>query len=339
MSKRYFFTSLTRISDLQQQVFDVKSLPRDQWQTGDYVVGEIIAPLTQKPLIEDCHGRMIEVRKGDLIIGALGVRSATLEAVGSWQDIGEDGKMEILTEGGLFGKATSVSIKLGDLAPMIYQGHIVRKGKKVCMKNFLPHFLQEDYNYPTIVIIGTSMSCGKTTISRLLIPLLKKFKLKIAGVKLAGAGQYHDILSMQDAGADIIFDFVNVGLPSTICSATEYETAMNNLLSLVAGAKPDLVVAEVGASPFGPYNGSLALEKITSQICFTIVCANDPYGVLGLINSFNIAPDVISGVVTNNQAGVELVENLTGIKAVCPTDLHAEDKLISILKEKLPLIK
>ncbi|GEM_PF-6937002 len=39
---------------------------------------------------------------------------------------------------------------------------------------------------------------------------------------------------------------------------------------------------------------------------------------------------------TNNQAGVELVEKLTGIRAICPTDQDAEVKLMSILREKLP---
>lgn len=336
MSKRYFFTSVTRISDLQKQAFEVRILPKNQWHTGDYVVGEIIAPLTQKCLIEDCHGRMIEVSKGALIIGALGVRCATLEVVGSWQEIGEDGKMEVLTEGGLFGKATSVAINVSNLPQMIYQGHIMRENNKKCMKDFVSNLPEKEYNCPTIMMLGTSMSCGKTTMSRLLIPLLKKLNLKIVGVKLAGAGQYHDILSMQDAGADLIFDFVNVGLPSTVCPPEEYHTAMSQLLSLVAREKPDLVIAEIGASPFEPYNGSIVLERIKSQICLTVLCASDPYGVLGVINTFHLIPDLIGGIVTNNQAGVELVEKLTGIRAICPTDQDAEAKLMSILREKLP---
>lgn len=338
MSKCYFFTSMTRTSDLQQQSFDVISLHQTQWATGDYVVGEIIAPFGDQSMIEDCHGRMVEVMTGTRVIGALGIRYATLEVVGSWQNIGEDGQMEALTEGGLFGKATSVGLTVTNLPPMIYQGHVMRRGQKICLKDFVPQIPEQEYNCPTIMMLGTSMSSGKTTMSRLLIKLLKDLNLKVVGVKLAGAGQYHDILSMQDAGADVIFDFVNVGLPSTICSAEEYHIAMSRLLSLVAQEKPDVVVAEIGASPFEPYNGSIVLEKIKSQICLTVLCASDPYGVLGATQNFHLTPDLISGIVTNTTAGVEFVEKLTGIQAICPTDDHAVAKLMPILREKLLLL-
>jgi hypothetical protein len=335
MSQTYFFTSVTRISDLQQQEFDVTILPKNQWATGDYVVGEIIAPLTQRSVIEDCHGRMLEVIQGAKIIGALGTRYATLEAVGDWRDITDNGQMEALTEGGLLGKATSVAVRLTNLPAMTYQGHVMRNGQKLSMKDFVPQIMLQDYNCPTIMMLGTSMSSGKTTISRLLISLLKTLNLKIVGVKLAGAGQYHDILSMKDAGADAIFDFVDVGLPSTVCPELEYQTAMDQLLSLVAKENPDVVVAEIGASPFEPYNGSLVLEKIKQQIRLTILCANDPYGVIGAIKGFNLNPDVISGIVTNTVAGVELVEKLTNIPAICPTDENGKLKLMSILQKVL----
>ncbi len=338
MSERYFFTSVTRISNLQQQSFDINTLPETRWATGDYVVGGMITPLSQKAILEDCHGRMVEISTGTKVIGALGIRCATLEAVGTWQNIGEDGQMEALTEGGLFGKATSVAETVTNLPQMIYRGHVMRGGQKVCMKDFVPQIPEKDYSCPTIMMLGTSMSSGKTTMSRLLIKLLKDLNLKVVGVKLAGAGQYHDILSMQDAGADVIFDFVDVGLPSTICPAEEYQIAMSRLLSLVAQDKPDVVIAEIGASPFEPYNGSIVLEKIKPQICLTVLCASDPYGVLGITQNFHLTPDLISGIVTSTTAGVELVEKLTGIPGICPTDDHALAKLMPILREKLPLL-
>jgi hypothetical protein len=335
MSQHYFFTSVTRISDLSKVPFEVIPLRQDQWDTGDYVVGKIIAPLTQRSMIENCYGRMVEVMAGDLIVGAFGSRRATLEVVGDWRDIGADLSMEALTEGGLIGKATSISITTTNLPPLVYQGHVMRKGQKVCMQDFIPNIPPQKYACSTIMMLGTSMSSGKTTMSRLLIRLLKQLNLKVVGVKLAGAGQYHDILAMEDAGADAIFDFVNVGLPSTVCSPEEYKTAMSILLSLVAQEKPDVVLAEIGASPFEPYNGAIVLEKIKPQICLTILCANDPYAVLGATDSFHLTPDIISGIVTNTTAGIELVTKLTGIPAICPTDEQAIEQLMLILKDKL----
>ena len=54
--------------------------------------------------IELTSGRMVEVVEGDLIVGAFGVRYATLEAVGGWQGIGHDRMMEALTGAGLLGR-------------------------------------------------------------------------------------------------------------------------------------------------------------------------------------------------------------------------------------------
>ena len=60
---------------------------------------------------------MVQVISGDLIVGAFGSRRATLEVVGDWRDIGADLQMEVLTEGGLMSKVTSVNITVTSLPP------------------------------------------------------------------------------------------------------------------------------------------------------------------------------------------------------------------------------
>ena len=337
MSENYFFCSVTRISDLASRPFDVRPLPRAQWASGDYVVGEITSPSGKHPIIELPNGRMMEVMEGDAVVGAFGFRRATLEAVGDWEHIESDGKMEALSEGGLFGRATSVSFLVDNLPSMVYRGHVVRDNEKVCMKDFVPDVPERPYNCPTIMMIGTSMSSGKTTAARVIIHVLKKAGLKIVGAKLAGVGQYHDIISMKDAGAENIFDFVDVGLPSSICPPSEYRASMRKLLAMIAAEKPDLVIAEVGASPFEPYNGSVVLEEIKDHISFTVLCASDPYAVVGVTHSFGLTPDLISGIVTDTTAGVELVEKLTGVKAMPLPNQESQKELMGILKHKLGL--
>ncbi len=335
MSTRYFFTSMTRIADLRDRPFEVRPLSREQWATGDYVVGEVISPSGKAPIIELTTGRMVEVLDGDLVIGAFGVRRATLEVVGDWQHIEADDRMEALTEGGLLGKATSVSFMVDNLPPLVYRGHVVREGTKVCMKDFVPDIPIIPYQCPTIMMIGTSMSSGKTTTARVIIHELKRAGLKVVGSKFAGAGQYHDILTMRDAGAEKTYDFMDVGLPSSVCDPEEYRISLRKLLSLIAAEKPDVVVAEAGASPFEPYNGSIVLEEITEQIVCTVMCAADPYAVVGVSQSFGLTPDVISGIVTDTSAGVELVEKLTGIPALTIGDRPSQLQLIEIVLEKL----
>ena len=208
----YLYSSLTRISDLKVQPFDVACLPREVWATGDYVVGEVLSPVPANAKLELTNGRLGNLLEGDRIIGAFGIRRATLEAVGEWQSISEEGCMDNMTCAGLFGKITSKSYLLPPITSLQYRGHVMRNGDKVCMKDFVPSTPNLVYDYPTIMIIGTSMSAGKTTSGRIIIHQLKQLGLKVVAAKLTGAGRYRDVLSMGDAGADQIFDFVDVGL-------------------------------------------------------------------------------------------------------------------------------
>ncbi|MDJ0735772.1 MAG: DUF1611 domain-containing protein [Nostocaceae cyanobacterium] len=335
MSAKYFFTCLTRISDLESRPFQVVPVERSQWATGDYVVGKVTTPLGKLSKVELSSGRMVEVLEGDLVVGAFGVRRATLEIVGDWQHIGSDNHMQALTEGGIFGRETSRSFLVPAPTSMIYVGHVVRDGKKVSMQDFVPNVVETAYNCPTVMMIGTSMSSGKTTAARIIIHLLKEAGFKVVGTKLTGAGQYHDILTMKDAGADRVFDFVDAGLPSTVCSPSEFRVSLRKLLAMITTEQPDVVVAEAGASPFEPYNGSVVLEEIKEQIRCTVLCASDPYAVVGVSQSFGLTPDLISGIAASTTAGVDLVEKLTGVKALTLPNSKSLPDLKQLLQQKL----
>jgi len=338
MLYKYFFGSLTRISDLESRPFTVQMIPREQWATGDYVVGKVIPPVNLHCRIELTTGRVAELLEGDQVVGAFGVRRATLEAVGDWQSIAADGRMDDLTEAGFFGRLTSKSFFQSPLPSLSYQGHVIRQGQKVCMRDFVPARVLQKYTCPTILIIGTSMSAGKSTTARIIIHVLKQMGLKVIGTKLTGAGRYHDILTMSDAGADRVFDFVDAGLPSSVVPPEEFRVALHKLLSRIAAEEPDVVVAEAGASPFEPYNGSIVMEELKPQICCTVLCASDPYAVIGVTQSFGVQPDFVSGAATSTTAGVQLVETLAKVPALTLPEEKSLAQLTAILKTKLPLI-
>ncbi len=161
MKHRYFFTSLTRISDLPEVSFKVGPLSRREWETGDYVVGEVTSPPSKLSRIELASGRMVEVVEGDLIVGAFGVRYATLEAVGGWQRIGRNRMMEALTGAGLFGKSTSSSALLPRLLALAYKGHVFVGGEKAAMRDYAPEgdyapdVSEREFGLPVVMIVGT----------------------------------------------------------------------------------------------------------------------------------------------------------------------------------------
>ncbi len=122
--------SLTRIADFDQRPFDVLPLDRQDWATGDYAVGEVTAA-SRSTLVELNTGRMTEVAVGDWVVGALGIRAATLEAVGSWQDIQGDQSMQLMTAAGLLGRVTSQSTFINKPIDLVYRGHLMRSDQKV----------------------------------------------------------------------------------------------------------------------------------------------------------------------------------------------------------------
>jgi hypothetical protein len=335
MAARYFFASLTRISNLPDIQFSVERLPRNQWATGDYVVGEVSPQHRGLSTIELGNGRMIEVTDGDQIIGAFGQRCATLEAVGDWKAIGADLQMEALTSAGLFGKVTSKSAFLPTLLSLTYKGHVIVSGKKVAMRDFVPILPERPFTLPIVLIVGTSMSAGKTSSARIIVRLLKEAGLKVIGAKLTGAGRYRDVLSVRDAGADWIFDFVDVGLPSTVCPPEEYRQALRQLLTRMMAVEADVLVAEAGASPLEPYNGATAIAEIESNVRCMVLCASDPYGVVGVSAAFKRQPHVVAGAAANTEAGIQLVEKLSGMKALDLLDKRSLPQLRAILKETL----
>lgn len=332
---RYVFTSVTRIADFADRPFDVAKLDRSEWGMGDYVVGEL-TDASGYHTIELPNGRMMEVAEGDLIVGAFGARAATIEACGDWQAIDSDA-FEALTPAGLFGKLTSASPFVGKLLSLRYVGHVARQGKKLTMPNVLDPVPEQTLEAPVVLITGTSMSSGKTLSGRLAVRLLSRMGYRVVGAKLTGAARYRDVLSFQDAGAVSVFDFVDAGLPSTVTDTDEFERSMARLLSLIAAEKPDVLVAEAGASPLEPYNGKTAIDLLGDRVRFNVLCASDPYAVLGVATAFKRDPDIVAGGAANTTAAIELVRNLSGLKAMNLLSSSAHEPLGAMLVDRLGL--
>ncbi|MDF1743537.1 MAG: hypothetical protein P1V19_07555 [Gimesia sp.] len=337
MLTKPLMASLSRISDLEPGSYEITQLEKDAWATGDYVIGEVQSQANARTPIELTTGRMTEVTSGDHVLGAFGVRTATLEAVGHWKAIDADLRMQALTAAGLFGRATSVSPFIANPLWLTYSGHVTRNGVPVRMSDFVEPQDGSIYNRPTILLIGTSMSSGKTTSAKVIIRQLVRLGLNVTGVKFTGAGRLKDTLAMYDSGASSIFDFVDVGLPSTACPPDEYQSALAKLLGKIQAAGPDIVVAEAGASPLEPYNGDVLMNTIRSHINCTVLCASDPYAVVGVTKGFGFAPDFIAGLATSTSAGVEVIQKLTGSLALNLLDPSTHDELRQLLSGKLNL--
>ena len=336
MSTRVY-GSLARIADFRNSNFDVQQLPKSMWATGDYVEGVVFGTPTAHYHLEDRVGHMVKVEPGDWVIGALGDRAATLEGVGSWRHVAEDGVMHALTSAGLMGLFTSYSQLLVEPLHVRYMGHLCRHGRKVRMRDFAIRAKTHAFAVRTVLVVGTSMSAGKTTAGRRVCKELDRAGSYVIGSKLTGAGRYRDILSFLKTGATEIFDFVDAGLPSTVVPESEYRAAIRPLLNHINDLGPDVLVVEAGASPLEPYNGAALMDELDDNIVCTILSASDPYAVVGVQQAFGLVPDMITGPATQTSAAVELVHKLTGLPALNLIDPAAKEPFRHFLVNKLGL--
>jgi hypothetical protein len=224
--------------------------------------------------------------------------------------------MHALTSAGLFGRFTSLSKLLPRPLKLKYTGHVMRSGRKIRMRDFAITAPERELDLPAILMVGTSMSAGKTMTGKFACQILSDLGYRVIGTKLTGAGRYRDILSFRDHGAAEIYDFVDAGLPSTVVSEDEFRAAIRPLLSHIASRDADFMVVEAGASPLEPYNGAAAIDELGANIRCRILCATDPYAVVGVQQAYGLRPDLVAGPATNTSAALDLVEKLTGLPGI-----------------------
>lgn len=326
-------TSVTRIANLEERRYEVEPRPRTNWETGEYVFGRVTRRPDPDIRVENSCGRRVELMEGETIVGALGTRRATRELVGGWRDVGEDGLLDIMTGGGVLGRVTSASPFARAPIEIGYEGHVVLNDDVARMSDHGLTSTPASHETPVMLVLGTSMSAGKTMSGRVVVRLLVENGYDVGACKLTGAGTYGDVLSMEVAGADPIYDFVDAGLPTTVGPEEAFRDAIRPVLDRMQTA--DVIVAEVGASPLEPYNGAAVVDMLEEQVAFTVLCASDPYAVVGIEEAFEWSPDLVAGIATNTTAGVDLVEKLSGYSALNLQDEAAKGPLEGMLLDAL----
>ena len=109
---------------------------------------------------------------------------------------------------------------------------------------------------------------------------------------------------------------MDAGLPSTVVEEDVYRRAIRPLLNHINDRAPDFLVAEAGASPLEPYNGSAAMDELGGTIACTILCASDPSAVVGVQTAFGRRPNLVTGPAAQTSAAVELVRKLADLPAI-----------------------
>ncbi len=331
MTTTIIWSSLTRVIRHEGRDVDWRPRERGAWAEGDLIAAEAESA---GGVIEAPDGHYVRVETGDVVMGALGTRRATLEIVGGWRDVREDGRIQSLTRGGVLGRITSAATELTPyVIDLSYLGHVRLDGEPTRLRDWMlaPAGPPRHPRTPTIALIGTSMSSGKTTAARMLIRRLTSMGLRVVGAKLAGVARFADVLSMRDSGAEAVFDFVDGGLPSTAMPRDVVVESTRRVLAAVDALGADVLVAEAGASPLEPYQGAAVLRELEPRLRMTVLCASDPYAAVGAERAFGLRPDFVAGRAAATSAAVALVSKLSDLEAIDVTDPACRPRIDAML--------
>jgi hypothetical protein len=296
---------------------------------GTVVAVRVLDEKTTYNQLEDAHGRMRTVHRGDVVVGVLGAREALRGYSGVVPDEVRPGDvLHLLNLGGVIGRCVSANPEVGAPNRVEVLGAVLAfaaQGDRSSGRpaSILPGPVALSAHLgplpPLVLLAGTCMHAGKTAAACALVRRATGRGLRVGAAKLTGVALRRDTLEMEDHGAEVALTFADAGLPSTC--AGDVLGAAKGVLAAVGAHGPDLVVAELGDGLLGRYGVMTLLEdrEIRAAVSAVILSANDPVGAWGavrLLEALGLRPTVVTGPATDNEAGCAAVRDATGVAAV-----------------------
>ena len=297
----------TRIADLSlASSLDAHATPA----AGDLCLVRV-ERLGQHRHVELVSGRRAALAVGDELIVAFGNRYATdqFEAVVP-PTLGE---CHLVAGGGIAAMVVSrhVNMKLPtDIRPL----GILRdaNGAALNLSRWGWPGVATPTNAPTqphmILVVGTSMNAGKTTLCANVIRTLRACGLRASALKLTGTGSGGDLWKYQDAGALEAMDFGNVGLASTAGMDVRVLDAAIGRLCAAVSPQADVIVAELADGILQRETSQLLqasnMRARTGSILFA---ASDPLGAVAgiqLLSSWGLDVSAVGGMMTASPLAV-----------------------------------
>ena len=189
----------------------------------------------------------------------------------------------------------------------------------------------------TLGVLGTSMNSGKTTTAAYLIKGLVEAGWKVGAAKITGTGAGNDVGMMRDAGAFQVFDFTDVGFPSTYkTSGEKIEKIFSTLTNHLAMLGSEAIVIEIADGLYQEETANLLASNIFRRNVDGVVFATS--NALGaaagvrLVQGYDIPVLGISGRVTTSPLAMRETEKASDLPVFTPEMICAEaESLISYL--------
>ena len=327
--------SVTRNCQLKREVRVSEEIPCEE---GVVVAVRVLGDKSAYNQLELPSGRMAQVKRGDVVAGALGHRNALFGYSGHLpRRLAPGDTVNLLNLGGVLGICDSVNPDLGPpfecevLGAVLHFPYLGERigvaaridggpegGGAAALDPAAPLATGEP-PVPVVALVGSCMNSGKTAAACALVRHFSHCGLTVDALKATGVSLRRDVLAMEDAGARTTALFTDLGVVATTPANAPGVT--RTLITRLAAGRPDLIVAELGDGLLGAYGVAAILADREIRAAFTavVLAANDPVAAWGgvrlLADEFGIRPAAVTGPATDNLAGTRVIEESLHVPA------------------------
>jgi hypothetical protein len=157
-------------------------------------------------------------------------------------------KLHLLTTSGLIGTVTCRNRNVERPTTVTFLGYLADShGHRINTKRLrLQLAPPQGRSLDLVLVVGTGMNTGKTTVMRKILRAMTTAGVRVAGCKLTGSASPRDLYEMNPTGAVLATDFSDYGFPSTYGeSLTELVRLMDRMGSACGRAGAEIAMVEV----------------------------------------------------------------------------------------------
>lgn len=211
---------------------------------GDVVACEVLNP-SLHGRVETREGSRSKLYPGDTLACVVGHRYATsmLEGAG----VVDSETIHLLSASGVCGRVLDRADRAAAPTTLRVLGQAHIDGRPVNLRDYaLGRFGPAVRDPLWIVVVGSAMDAGKTTACASLVAGLRRAGCRVGAAKLTGTTSARDVGSFRDAGAHVVFDFADLGWPSTAgCDLSELHEVVTGLAGHLRASGVDVGVLEI----------------------------------------------------------------------------------------------
>jgi hypothetical protein len=192
-----------------------------------------------------------------------------------------------------------------------------------------------------LLVVGTGMNSGKTTLATALISTLSRLACRVVAAKLTGTGSGPDVWHYRDAGALAAYDFTDAGLPGTWQQPTErLITIAKQIIQATCAHEAQYLVIELADGILQQETQALMESQEFLSMCdgcfVSADCAPGALLLVQLLASRKLPVLAISGTLSKAPLLIEEVRHYTGIPVLTHEQIFDTHTIDIVLGELSP---